>query len=75
MMHISKVLKKQCWNNKPMNLFLSNMPSLLKFKSIINLEQILVILICLFVESLNIFNKALQQEGIHFWYIFCIKHY
>jgi len=46
-MHISKILKKQCWSNKPMNHFLCNMPSLLKFKSIIILEQILVKLICL----------------------------
>jgi len=22
MMHISKVLKNQCWNNKPMNFFM-----------------------------------------------------
>jgi hypothetical protein len=27
----------------------------------------------LVVESLKIFNKTLQEEGIYVWYIFCIK--
>jgi hypothetical protein len=27
----------------------------------------------LVVESLKIFNKTLQEEGIYAWYIFCIK--
>jgi hypothetical protein len=47
------------------------MPSLLKFKSIIFLEQISNIYL-LVVESLKIFNKTLQEEGIYVWYIFCI---
>jgi hypothetical protein len=53
------------------------MPSLLKFKSWVphlsgtNTNNIKL----LAVESLKIFDKTLQEEGIDVWYIFCIKHY
>ena len=59
-----------------MNFFLCNMSSLLKFKSSVphlsgtNTNNINLLV----VESLQIFNKTLQEEGIFVWYIFCIKH-
>jgi hypothetical protein len=53
------------------------MSSLLKFKSWVphlsgtNTNNINLLV----VESLTVFNKTLQEEGIYVWYIFCIKHY
>ena len=50
------------------------MPSLLKFKSWVphhsgtNTNNISLLV----VESLQIFNKTLQEEGIYVWYIFVL---
>ena len=62
-----------CFSNLPP--FLCNMPSLLKFKSWVphhsgtNTNNISLLV----VESLQIFNKTLQEEGIYVWYIFVLN--